>query len=229
MRIIAPGRVYRRDNFDLTHTPMFQQVEGLVADDGITMGDLKGTIIALPARAVRARYEGQFRPSFFPYTEPSADVFIGCQMCKGSGCGMCKRTGWLEILGCGMVHPAVFEAVGYDPRRITGFAFGMGIERVAMLAYRAGRHPAVLRKRPALPGTVSDMKVSSPGCGISWRSRTACLSMRSRTRCTCPASSWRASSVEGVAEGDAVVDFEITANRPDTLSVIGLAREISAL
>ena len=135
VRIIAPGRVYRRDNFDLTHTPMFQQVEGLVADEGITMGDLKGTIIGFLRDLFEPDTKVQFRPSFFPYTEPSADVFIGCHMCKGSGCGMCKRTGWLEILGCGMVHPAVFEAVGYDPQRITGFAFGMGIERIAMLAY----------------------------------------------------------------------------------------------
>ena len=136
VRIIAPGRVYRRDNFDLTHTPMFQQVEGLVADEGITMGDLKGTHHRLPARAVRAGYEGAVPSELLPlHGAVSADVFIGCHACKGSGCGICKRTGWLEILGCGMVHPAVFEAVGYDSQRITGFAFGMGIERIAMLAY----------------------------------------------------------------------------------------------
>lgn len=135
VRIIAPGRVYRRDNFDFTHTPMFQQIEGLVADEGITMADLKGTVIGFLRELFSADTKVMFRPSFFPYTEPSADVFMSCHACKGAGCGVCKRTGWLEILGCGMVHPAVFEAVGYDSARITGFAFGVGIERVAMLAF----------------------------------------------------------------------------------------------
>jgi phenylalanyl-tRNA synthetase alpha chain len=135
LRVIAPGRVYRRDNFDLTHTPMFQQVEGLVVDEDVTMADLKGTLIGFLRELFDPNRKVQFRPSFFPYTEPSADVFISCHACKGAGCGMCKRTGWIEILGCGMVHPAVFEAVGYDPQRYTGFAFGVGIERLAMLMY----------------------------------------------------------------------------------------------
>jgi phenylalanyl-tRNA synthetase alpha chain len=135
VRIIAPGRVYRRDNLDLTHTPMFQQVEGLVVGEGVTMGDLKGTIIAFLQELFAPDTPVVFRPSFFPYTEPSADVFIGCQQCKGAGCAMCKRTGFLEVLGCGMVHPAVFEAVNYDPVRITGFAFGVGIERLALLMH----------------------------------------------------------------------------------------------
>ncbi len=135
VRIIAPGRVYRRDNLDLTHTPMFQQVEGLVVGEGVTLADLKGTIIGFLRELFTADTPVVFRPSFFPYTEPSADVFIGCQQCKGSGCAMCKRTGFIEVLGSGMVHPAVFEAVGYDPVRITGFAFGVGIERLALLMY----------------------------------------------------------------------------------------------
>jgi phenylalanyl-tRNA synthetase alpha chain len=135
VRIIAPGRVYRRDNLDLTHTPMFQQVEGLVVGDGVTMADLKGTIIGFLRELFSPDTPVVFRPSFFPYTEPSADVFIGCRSCGGGGCAVCKRTGWLEILGCGMVHPAVFEAVGYDARAVTGFAFGIGIERLAMLLY----------------------------------------------------------------------------------------------
>lgn len=135
VRIIAPGRVYRRDNLDVTHTPMFTQVEGLVVGEGVTLGDLKGTLAAFarelfgPATAVR------FRPSFFPYTEPSAELDIGCTACGGAGCAVCKRSGWLEVCGAGMVHPAVFEAVGYDAERYTGFAFGMGVERVAMLKY----------------------------------------------------------------------------------------------
>ena len=135
VRIIAPGRVYRRDNLDLTHTPMFQQVEGLVVGEGVTMADLKGTLIGFLRELFTPDTPVVFRPSFFPYTEPSADVFIGCQQCKGSGCAMCKRTGFIEVLGSGMVHPAVFEAVGYDPVKITGFAFGVGIERLALLMH----------------------------------------------------------------------------------------------
>jgi phenylalanyl-tRNA synthetase alpha chain len=135
VRLIAPGRVYRRDDVDLTHTPMFTQVEGLVVGEGITLADLKGTLTAFvhelfgPERAIR------FRPSFFPYTEPSAEIDVSCGSCRGAGCAMCKRTGWLEILGSGMVHPAVFEAVGYDPERYTGWAFGVGLERVALLKW----------------------------------------------------------------------------------------------
>ncbi len=135
VRVIAPGRVYRRDNLDLTHTPMFQQVEGLVVGERVTMAELKGTLIGCLRELFGPLTPVMFRPSFFPYTEPSADVFIGCRSCGGSGCAVCKRTGWLEVLGCGMVHPAVFEAVGYDARAVTGFAFGIGIERLAMLLY----------------------------------------------------------------------------------------------
>jgi phenylalanyl-tRNA synthetase alpha chain len=136
VRIIVPGRVYRRDNFDLTHSPLFQQVEGLVVGDRVTMADLKGTLIAFLRELFEPATRVMFRPSFFPYTEPSADVFIGCVFCGGSGCPVCKKTGWLEVLGCGMVHPAVFEWVGYDPERVSGFAFGIGLERVAMLKWR---------------------------------------------------------------------------------------------
>jgi phenylalanyl-tRNA synthetase alpha chain len=136
VRIIAPGRVYRRDSIDLTHTPMFSQVECLVVDEGITLADLKGTVQAF----LRELFESSelrvlFRPSFFPYTEPSAEVFMSCAACGGSGCPVCKRTGWLEIGGSGMVHPAVFEFVGYDAERYTGFAFGFGFERMAILKY----------------------------------------------------------------------------------------------
>lgn len=137
VRIIAPGRVYRRDNLDLTHTPMFSQVEGLVVGEHVTLADLKGTLYAFLHEMFGQERQVRFRPSFFPYTEPSAEVDISCGACggTGTGCSMCKRTGWLEILGSGMVHPAVFEAVGYDPERYTGFAFGMGIERVALLKW----------------------------------------------------------------------------------------------
>ncbi|MDA1093356.1 MAG: phenylalanine--tRNA ligase subunit alpha [Acidobacteria bacterium] len=136
VRIISPGLVYRRDTPDLTHSPMFMQVEGLLVGEGVTMADLKGTLVSFLQRFFDPGTRVMFRPSFFPYTEPSAEVFISCVFCGGDGCPVCKHTGWLEILGCGMVHPAVFEAVGYDPERYTGWAFGLGIDRVALLKYR---------------------------------------------------------------------------------------------
>jgi phenylalanyl-tRNA synthetase alpha chain len=135
VRLIAPGRVYRRDNFDATHTPMFTQIEGLVVGEGISLGDLKGTLAAFAERLFDARVKTRLRPSFFPYTEPSAELDVECQGCAGAGCPLCKHTGWIEVLGCGMVHPAVFEAVGYDAERYTGFAFGVGIERLALRLY----------------------------------------------------------------------------------------------
>ena len=132
VRLISPGRVYRRDNFDATHTPMFTQVEGLVVDEGISLADLKGTLNAFAERFFDGKVRTRFRPSFFPYTEPSAEMDVECQGCHGKGCGLCKQTGWMEILGCGMVHPVVFEHVGYDAGKYTGFAFGMGVERLAL-------------------------------------------------------------------------------------------------
>jgi phenylalanyl-tRNA synthetase alpha chain len=135
VRLIAIGPVYRRDDLDLTHTPMFHQCEGLVVGPNITLADLKGTLISMARALFGEGQDVRFRPSFFPYTEPSAEVDIRCIRCQGAGCPICKRTGWLEILGSGMVHPAVFESVGYDPDRVTGFAFGMGLERVAILKW----------------------------------------------------------------------------------------------
>ena len=135
IRLIAPGRVYRRDGLDLTHSPMFTQVEGLVVDEGVTLADLKGTLIAFARELFGPDRKTRFRPSFFPYTEPSGELDISCAACGGSGCQMCKHTGWIEVLGSGMVHPAVFEAVGYDAERYTGFAFGVGIERLALLKW----------------------------------------------------------------------------------------------
>ena len=136
VRIIAPGLVYRRDTPDLTHSPMFQQVEGLLVGEGVTMADLKGTLECFLRQLFEPDTQVMFRPSFFPYTEPSAEVFISCVFCSSRGCAVCKRTGWLEILGSGMVHPAVLEAVGYDSERLTGWAFGVGIDRIAILKYR---------------------------------------------------------------------------------------------
>lgn len=132
VRIIAPGKVYRRDD-DATHSPMFQQVEGLAVDRGITFADLKGVLLLFVQEMFGAQQRMRLRPSFFPFTEPSAEVDISCVMCSGDGCRVCKQTGWLEILGAGMVHPRVLEISGYDPREATGFAFGMGVERIAML------------------------------------------------------------------------------------------------
>jgi phenylalanyl-tRNA synthetase alpha chain len=134
VRIIAPGKVYRRDS-DITHSPMFHQVEGLLVDKGITFADLKGVLTAFVHQMFGPEVGVRFRPSYFPFTEPSAEVDIECVICRGEGCRVCKTTGWLEVLGSGMVHPAVFEAVGYDPETYTGFAFGLGIERIAMLKY----------------------------------------------------------------------------------------------
>ncbi len=134
IRIIAPGRVYRRD-FDVSHTPMFHQVEGLLVDEKVTFAELKGTLEEFARRVFGEETKVRFRPSFFPFTEPSAEMDIGCVICKGSGCRVCKGTGWLEILGCGMVDPEVFKSVNYDPDKVTGYAFGLGVERIAMLKY----------------------------------------------------------------------------------------------
>ena len=134
VRIIMPGKVYRCDS-DLTHTPMFHQVEGLLVDENISFGDLKGTLTAFVHQMFDEQTSLRFRPGFFPFTEPSAEVDILCVMCRGKGCRVCSQTGWLEILGSGMVHPALYENVGYDAERYTGFAFGMGVDRIAMLKY----------------------------------------------------------------------------------------------
>jgi phenylalanyl-tRNA synthetase alpha chain len=132
--VIAPGKVYRRDS-DVSHTPMFHQVEGFFVDKGVTFGDLKGTLTSFVHQMFGQDTSLRFRPSFFPFTEPSAEVDIRCVICRGKGCRTCSHTGWLEILGAGMVDPEVYRFVGYDPEVCSGFAFGMGIERIAMLKY----------------------------------------------------------------------------------------------
>lgn len=134
-RVIVPGRCYRRDAFDATHSPVFHQVEGLVVAPGISMGDLKGTIEVFARRLFGERRKVRFRPSYFPFTEPSAEVDISCGICQGAGCRSCGWRGWLEIMGAGLVHPQVFRNVGYDPEKVQGFAFGMGVERIAMLKF----------------------------------------------------------------------------------------------
>lgn len=137
IRIIAPGRVYRRDALDATHSPIFHQIEGLAVDEGITFGDLKGTLTEFVRRLFGKERKLRFRPSFFPFTEPSAEVDMSCLICNGTGgsCRVCKGAGWIEILGAGSVHPRVLRMSGYDPEKVSGFAFGIGLERIALLKY----------------------------------------------------------------------------------------------
>ena len=134
IRVVAPGRVYRCDS-DITHTPMFHQLEGLVVDETTTFADLKGVLEFFVTEFFETHLNLRFRPSYFPFTEPSAEVDISCVFCEGSGCNVCKKSGWLEVLGCGMVHPALYSNVGIDSEQFTGYAFGMGVERFTMLRY----------------------------------------------------------------------------------------------
>jgi phenylalanyl-tRNA synthetase alpha chain len=134
LRYIAPGKVYRCDS-DITHTPMFHQVEGFLVDRQVSFADLKGVLGLFSRRIFQGDLPLRFRPSFFPFTEPSAEVDIACVICKGAGCRVCKQTGWIEILGAGMIDPEVMNMVGYDPEQFSGFAFGLGVERIAMLKY----------------------------------------------------------------------------------------------
>jgi phenylalanyl-tRNA synthetase alpha chain len=134
LKIIALGKVYRRDS-DVSHSPMFHQVEGLAVAEGITFADLKGTVLAFSRRIFREDTRVRFRPSYFPFVEPGAEFDISCVICRGSGCATCKQSGWLEMGGSGMVHPEVLRGVGYDPERVSGFAFGLGVDRIAMLKY----------------------------------------------------------------------------------------------
>ncbi len=133
IKIISPGRCYRSDEIDATHSPMFHQIEGLVIDKGITFADLKGTLEIFAKRFYGSNTKTKFRPHYFPFTEPSAEMDVSCFKCGGSGCRMCKGSGWIEILGCGMVHPNVLKECGIDPEEYSGFAFGMGLDRIAML------------------------------------------------------------------------------------------------
>ena len=135
IRMIAPGRVFRADEVDATHSPSFHQIEGLVVDKNITFADLKGTLAEFARELFGEDTKVKFRPHHFPFTEPSAEVDVSCFKCKGAGCRFCKGSGWIEILGCGMVHPHVFEMCGIDPKEYTGFAFGIGLERISLLKY----------------------------------------------------------------------------------------------
>lgn len=134
LQVICPGKVYRRDS-DITHSPMFHQIEGFMVDEGISFAHLKGVLTAFLQTLYGMELPIRFRPSYFPFTEPSAEVDIGCVVCGGRGCRVCKGTGWLEVLGCGMIHPALFDVVGYDKEKYSGFAFGLGVERLTMLKF----------------------------------------------------------------------------------------------
>jgi len=135
VRIVAPGRVYRRDSFDASHSPYFWQMEGLDVGEDVTLGDLKGTLHEF-ARLFFGQNEVRFRASYFPFTEPSLEMDVACTVCGGSGCPVCKQSGWVEILGCGMVHPRVLRGAGYDSEAVSGFAFGMGLDRITLLRHR---------------------------------------------------------------------------------------------
>ncbi len=224
IRIVVPGRVYRRDDLDLTHTPMFTQMEGLVVGEGVSLADLNGTLLEFARGMFGASTRVRLRPSFFPYTEPSAELDVSCWQCGGSGCAMCKRSGWLEILGCGMVHPAVFEAVGYDADRYTGFAWGMGIERVAILRYQVDdirlffeNDLRFLEQFPVPMRLLVSWLRDFVDAGAPPREIADRLGLRG----------FEVATVEPTGDNDAVIDFEITANRPDCLSVLGLAREVA--
>ena len=145
IRIICPGRVFRRDELDATHSPMFHQIEALVVDEGITFADLKGTLELLHRQFFGEGTRTRLRPSYFPFTEPSAEVDVSCVFCGGGGCRVCKQTGWIEVMGAGMVNPALYEYVDYDPERFSGFAFGLGIDRYAMLKYGINNIPLLFQ------------------------------------------------------------------------------------
>ena len=145
IRIICPGRVFRHDDLDATHSPMFHQIEGLVVDEGITFSDLKGTLETFHRQFFGEETRTRLRPSYFPFTEPSAEVDISCIFCSGDGCRVCKRTGWIELMGSGMVNPVLYGFVDYDPERYSGFAFGGGIDRYAMLKYQIDDIPLLFQ------------------------------------------------------------------------------------
>ncbi len=161
IRIVVPGRVYRRDDLDLTHSPAFGQIEGLAVGEGLSLADLKGTLLAFARQMFSPAVRVRFRPSFFPYTEPSAEIDFSCWQCDGAGCPMCKKTGWIELGGCGMVHPAVFEAVGYDPEKIHRLRLGHRHRAHRDPALSGRGHPVVLRERFEVPGAVSLLATKS--------------------------------------------------------------------
>jgi phenylalanyl-tRNA synthetase alpha chain len=170
VRVVVPGMAYRRDPFDASHAPGFAQIEGLAVDEGITFTDFKATISEFVRRFFGPEARTRFRPSFFPFTEPSAEVDVSCRICAGRGCSACKHTGWMEIMGAGMVHPNVFRHVGYDAERYTGFAFGMGPARIAMQRYGSPTSACCTRR-----DAVGQFRVRgrSPAAARDARSRTA--------------------------------------------------------
>ena len=226
VRIVIPGKVHRNDPLDATHSPVFHQVEGLAVDTNITFCDLKGTLDHAMKSLFGSSVKTRFYPSFFPFTEPSADMQVSCIFCGGKGCRKCKDSGWIELLGCGMVDPNVFEFVkhnGYDSSKISGFAFGMGVERIAMLKYERRRDPAVLRGRRAVPGAVR-MRILP-----AWLREFVDIKADDRQLAEDLTSAGIA--VESVAEehGATIYEMDLTTNRVDAMNHYGVAREASAI
>ena len=234
VRLIAPGRVYRRDQFDLTHTPMFTQVEALVVGEGVSLADLKGTLTIFARELFGAERQVRMRPSFFPYTEPSAELDISCAALRAArgrcraearqhsagegGCNMCKQTGWIEVLGSGMVHPGGVRSGWLRLRALHRLCVRHGNRAHRPAQVGRGRHPPVLRERPALPGAVPAVKIVH-----QWLSEL--VDVPADVEAVAAAIALRGFEVASVERG--VIDFEITANRPDCLNHVGIAREAS--
>ena len=226
VRIVIPGKVHRNDPLDATHSPVFHQVEGLAVDTNITFCDLKGTLDHAMKALFGSSVKTRFYPSFFPFTEPSADMQVSCIFCGGKGCRKCKGSGWIELLGCGMVDPNVFDFVkqnGYDSSKISGFAFGMGVERIAHPEVRGGRDPVVLRGRRALPGAVRVRILPA------WLREFVNVAADDRQLAEDLTSAGIA--VESVQEenGATIYEMDLTTNRVDAMNHYGVAREASAI
>ena len=226
VRIVIPGKVHRNDPLDATHSPVFHQVEGLAVDTNITFCDLKGTLDHAMKALFGSSVKTRFYPSFFPFTEPSADMQVSCIFCGGKGCRKCKFSGWIELLGCGMVDPNVFDFVkqnGYDSSKISGFAFGMGVERIALLKYEVEEIQLFYRGRRALPGAVRVRILPA------WLREFVNVAADDRQLAEDLTSAGIA--VESVQEenGATVYEMDLTTNRVDAMNHYGVAREASAI
>ena len=228
LRILVPGRVYRKDEVDATHSPVFHQVEGLVVDQGISMADLKGTVSTFLEELFGKGTRTRFIPTFFPFVEPGVDVAMSCIFCKGGGCPKCKGSGWIEIMGAGMVHPRVLQGVAIDPEEFTGFAFGLGIDRVALLKYGFPDLRLLFEGDERFPAAVRGARVKF---SLEWLSDyvdVAAVGGADGARRCLDQAGIPVESVSTAGE-DVILDAEITPNRPDAMGHRGLAREIAAM